>query len=66
MCGMGIELKDSIMHLGVELSSVLGFRKHIIKASNKAEKTGSALAWLIPNVGGPSPSKKKHLATVVH
>lgn len=43
MSGMDIELKDSIRYLCVELSSVLGFCKHIIEVSNKAVKAGSAL-----------------------
>jgi len=61
-----IELKDSIRYLGIELSSVLGFRKHIEEASNKATRTASALSRLMPNVGGPSHNKRKLLTSIVH
>jgi len=64
--GTNIELKDSIRYLGIELSCVLGFRKHIEVTSDKATKTASALARLMPNVGGPMPVKRKLLTSVVH
>jgi len=66
MSGVEIELKESIRYLGVELCSVLGFRKHIEVVCNKAAKTASALARLMPNVGGPSPEKRRLLTTVVN
>jgi len=67
MSGVEIKLKESIdSDLGVELCSVLGFRKHIEVVSNKAAKTASVLARLMPNVGGPSPEKRRLLTTVVN
>lgn len=64
--GAVIELSDSVRYLGIQLSSVLGFRKHVEVASEKATKTASALSRLMPNVGGPSAVKRNLLATVVH
>lgn len=64
--GIVIELQDNIRYIDVELSSKLGFRKHIETANNKAEKTASALARLMPNVGRPMVEKRKLLTSVVH
>lgn len=44
--------KDKIRYIGVQLSSILGF-KHIKVASDKSARTASALAWLMPNISGP-------------
>jgi len=63
--GVEITLNDSVCYLGVQLSSVLGFGKHVETASDKAMNTVSALTWLMPNVGGPSAVKRKLLSTVV-
>jgi len=63
--GVEIALSDSVRYLGVQLSSVLGFGKHVETASDKAMNTVSALTRLMPNVGGPSTEKRKLLATVV-
>jgi len=52
--------------LGVELSQVLGFKKHIEKASAKAISTSPSLARLMPNIGGATQLKRKLLATVIH
>lgn len=48
ICNTTIDLKESIRYLGVELSSVLGFRKHIDETSNKVMRTASALSRLMP------------------
>lgn len=64
--GAEIELSDNVRYLGVQLSSVLGFRKHVEVVSEKAAKTTSALSRLMPNVGGPKAQKRKLLSTVVH
>lgn len=63
--GDDILLSDSVRYLGVQLSSVLGFGKHVEMASDKATRTASALARLMPNVGGPAENKRRLLATVV-
>ncbi|KAL4125997.1 hypothetical protein QTP88_010229 [Uroleucon formosanum] len=64
--GVQIELREHVRYLGVELSSVLGFRKHIETTSEKATKTAAALSRLMPNIGGPAPAKRRLLTTVVH
>lgn len=60
-----IELCEHIRYLGVELSSVLGFRKHVGTVSEKPMKTVAALSRLMSNVGGPTPAKRWLLSTVV-
>jgi len=59
--GVQIELCKHIRYLGIELSSVLGFRKHIETVSVKATKTAAALSRLMSNVGGPTPAEKRLL-----
>lgn len=61
-----ITLAEDIRYLGVQLSKVLGFRKHIQTASEKGMRTASRLCRLMPNVGGPAAEKRKLLTTVVH
>jgi hypothetical protein len=63
--GVEIALSDSVHYLGVQLSSVLGFGKHVKTASGKAMNTVSALTRLMPNVRSPSEEKRKLLFTVV-
>jgi len=61
-----IELSDDVRYLGMQLSSVLGYRKHIEVASDKGTRTAAALSRLMPNVGGPSAAKRKLLTMVLH
>jgi len=61
-----IELSDDVRYLGMQLSSVLGYRKHIEVAGDKGTRTAAALSRLMPNVGGPSAAKRKLLTMVVH
>jgi len=63
--GTLLELSDHERYLGMELSSTLGYKTHLSLASGKAEKTATALSRIMPNVGGPKPSRRKLLATVV-
>jgi len=63
--GSRIEIKESIGYLGVELHRVLGFKAHIKTAAAKANSTASALARLMPNIGGSGQKKRKLLSTVV-
>lgn len=63
--GDRIEIKDCIRYLGVELHRVLGFKAHAEKAAAKAQIAASALARLMPNVGGSGQRKRKLLSTVV-
>jgi len=63
--GTRLKLSDHVRYLSMELSSSLGFKTHLSMASDKAEKTATALSQIMPNVGGPKPSRRKLLATVV-
>uniref|UniRef100_A0A2S2NQQ6 Reverse transcriptase domain-containing protein n=1 Tax=Schizaphis graminum TaxID=13262 RepID=A0A2S2NQQ6_SCHGA len=66
LLGETLELKEHIKYLGVELNSKLGFKEHIKMIRAKALKTTAALSRLMPNVGGPSPTKRKLLTSVVN
>ncbi|XP_030767350.1 uncharacterized protein LOC115891090 [Sitophilus oryzae] len=48
------------------LDTKLNFADHINKTITKAEKTVTALALVMPNVGGARASKRRVLASVVH
>ncbi|CAI6364241.1 unnamed protein product [Macrosiphum euphorbiae] len=65
IAGNRIEIKESIKYLGVELHRVLGFKAHIKTAAAKANSTASALARLMPNIGGSGQRRRKLLSTVV-
>jgi len=60
-----LELKEHIKYLGVELNSKLGFKEHIKMVRAKALESTATLTRLMPNVGGPSPNKRKLLTSVL-
>ncbi|KAL4103980.1 hypothetical protein QTP88_019293 [Uroleucon formosanum] len=61
-----LQLKEHIKYLGVELNFKLGFKEHIKMVRAKALKTSAALTRLMPNIGGPSPTIRKLLTSVVN
>lgn len=63
--GEGIQVKDQITYLGVKLCKTLGFRAHLMEVAAKAARTASALARILPNVGGSRQRSRKLMATVV-
>lgn len=73
MRGEGFILRDTriqpgarVKYLGVHIDRHLNFGAHIQEICNKAERVASALLRLMPNIGGPSSSKRKVLANVVN
>jgi hypothetical protein len=58
-------LRD-IRYLGVQLDTRLSFGAHVGKVAASARKAAVALGRLMPNVGGPSQSKRSLLMSVVH
>lgn len=56
----------AVKYLGVWLDSKLTYAEHINKTIQKAEKTLTALARLMPNIGGPRAAKRRILASVAH
>ncbi|XP_033221161.1 uncharacterized protein LOC117175561 [Belonocnema kinseyi] len=58
--------QKSLKHLGVWLDTKLTYKEHIDKTVEKAEKTMTALASLMPNTRGPRASKRKVLVSVIH
>lgn len=65
--GNTLELKGHMRYLGVKLSSILGFKEHILMARMKALKTTVALSRLMQNMKSPvRPIKRKLIALVVN
>ncbi|KAL4108114.1 hypothetical protein QTP88_018366 [Uroleucon formosanum] len=64
--GHVIPIKQSMRYLGVEIDTRLSFTKHIQQASRKATDSATAIARLMPNIGGPSQSKRALLGTVAN
>lgn len=60
-----IEVQRSVKYLGVLMDSSLTFIEHAKLAGSKAMGTTNALSRILPNIGGPSPAKRKLLAGVV-
>lgn len=57
---------NKLKYLGVWLDTKLVFAEHVNKATEKAERTISALGSIMPNIGGPRASKRRILASVIH
>lgn len=61
-----IPLKRSLCYLGVQLDDKLCFKQHILNIRDKAMKTATSLARIMPNCGGPKPQIRKLINSVVH
>jgi hypothetical protein len=64
--GVRILVLRDIRYLGVQLDTRLSFGAHAGKVIASARKAAVALGRLMPNVGGPSQSKRSLLMSVVH
>lgn len=60
-----ITSQPCIRYLGVVLDTRLNFKRQTECATQKAAKAASALARLMPNVGGPRQNKRRLLTSVV-
>ena len=63
--GEKVEIGRSIRYLGVYFESSLKFTDHIRRTAMKTAATASALARLMPNVGGPMQPRRRLLMSVV-
>ena len=61
----GITSKPSLKYLGVQIDARLRFDEHLEIAGVKAARVTSALARIMPNIGGPRQSRRKLLSSVV-
>lgn len=61
-----ITLKRSLCYLGVQLDDTLSFRQHVQNIRDKALRTATSLARIMPNCGGPKPYIRKLINSVVH
>lgn len=66
MDGQQIQVKPAITYLGVKLDSRLNFTAHVQSKAAAARSTVTALGRLMPNVQGPSSSKRSLLMSVVN
>lgn len=66
MDGQRIQVKPTIKYLGVHLDSRLNFTSHVKVKAAAARSTVLALERLMPNVQGPSSSKRSLLMSVVN
>lgn len=60
-----ITSQPSIRYLGVILDTRLKYKTHIEHVAGKAAKVATALARLMPNIGGPRQPRRRLLASVV-
>ena len=60
-----ITSQSFIRYLGVMLDARLSFKPYVEHAAAKAAKVATALARLMPNIGGPRQPQRKLLASVV-
>lgn len=56
--------EGGIRYLGVTLDPAGTFRRHLAEAATRAAKAAAAVARLMPNMGGPSATKRALLQTV--
>jgi hypothetical protein len=64
--GFQVPYSRSMRCLGVWIDDKLGFGTHTEKAAAKASAVGEQLARLMPNIGGPRPSRRRLYSTVVN
>lgn len=60
-----ISSKDAVKYLGVMIDNRLNFKSHVRHATEKASRIQSALARMLPNIGGPKFQKRLLLSRVV-
>ena len=58
--------KTSLRYLGVQIDARLRFDEHLQTVSNKAARVINALGRIMPNVGGPSQSRRILLSNVLN
>ncbi|KAL4082656.1 hypothetical protein QTP88_029717 [Uroleucon formosanum] len=63
--GHPIPLRGSLRYLGVILDKKLTFAAHVETVAGKAARSTTALARLMPNIGGPVQWKRRLLTSVV-
>ncbi|KAL1446556.1 hypothetical protein WDU94_003615, partial [Cyamophila willieti] len=61
ICGQRIHVKKEVKYLGVILDSRLSFKPHITYVTEKADRTATALAHILPRTGGAGENKRRVL-----
>ncbi|XP_025405682.1 uncharacterized protein LOC112679949 [Sipha flava] len=64
--GFQVPTKRAIRYLGVQLDTRLSFVEHVTTVAAGARRAAAAIGRLMPNVRGPSQSKRSLLMSVVH
>ena len=57
--------KPALKYLGVMIDQRLNFRLHVEGAATKAYNIGALVARMLPNIGGPRPSRRLLISRVV-
>jgi len=63
--GVPVPVKRDVRYLGVRLDTRLSFVQHAISVAAGAKAAATAIGRLMPNLGGPSQSKRSLLMSVV-
>jgi len=64
--GFQVSTERAIRYLGVQLDIRLSFVEYVNTVAAGAKRVAAAIGRLMPNVGGPSQSKRSLLMSVVH
>lgn len=64
--GVNIRPSENMRYLGFELDTRWDFSRHLLLAANKANKAACALTRLMPNLRGPSESKRRLYIAMIH
>jgi Reverse transcriptase (RNA-dependent DNA polymerase). len=64
--GMSIRPKNSVKYLGIHFDVHATFGKHVSEVCAKADRHTGALHRVLPNLRGPSSSKRKTMLGMVH
>lgn len=60
-----IKHKKTVKYLGVTIDQRMCFTTHIKEVSEKADKLGTALSQIMPNVEGPKACKRRLICSAL-
>lgn len=66
MKGKAIQITNAMTYLGIVVDKDLLFKDHVKKAAEKAHRVLTSLSRLMPNIGGPTESRRKLLLSVAN
>lgn len=63
--GHKVEMRKTVRYLGITMDYRLVFSAHAREVAERAKRTVKALYGILPNIGGPSPTKRRALSHAV-